>query len=373
MGFDADVYTRDSHPPPEKLLPAGCSVRRGEDGQLLVSRDNALLFAVWGPKPVEAEDVAEEIAPLIPGARLLWQVGVEGSAPERVEPAVAFARALADAAGGGVYDQVHGLWVGGRIRRPRRTRERRVDVVTLTWYAHVDRRPTDLGTLWLELCRRHYPAALPRRFGATEPLLGRLDRDGDLGFVAAAEGEHGVYLVGTGPVYGGSLSGPWPSRMGPVARHTLTVDRAVGQDVAVLFVTVAEAAGCHLAVADVVREMVWTGRTLVFEAGTERPPPPLLGRWPGLPPRLSAWTWFGPPYDRLVRSHLPTAEPTPGGLLHRWAPRPLDADELRTAAPSSWLPTDLLARLDADTLGGERVEPARRIPRLVPRRPFWGR
>jgi len=182
-----------------------------------------------------------------------------------------------------------------------------------------------------------------------------------------------VYLVGTGPVYGGSLSGPWPSRMGPVARHTLTVDRAVGQDVAVLFVTVAEAAGCHLAVADVVREMVWTGRTLVFEAGTERPPPPLLGRWPGLPPRLSAWTWFGPPYDRLVRSHLPTAEPTPGGLLHRWAPRPLDADELRTAAPSSWLPTDLLARLDADTLGGERVEPARRIPRLVPRRPFWGR
>jgi hypothetical protein len=97
-------------------------------------------------------------------------------------------RALADAAGGGLHDQVHGLWVDGRIRRPRPTRERRVNVVTLTWYAHVDRRPADLGTRWLELCRRHYPAALPHRFGATEPLPGRLDRDGDAAFAAAVDG-----------------------------------------------------------------------------------------------------------------------------------------------------------------------------------------
>jgi hypothetical protein len=371
MGFNADVYTGDGYPPPEELLPAGCSARRGEDGELLVSRGDDLLFAVWGPELVEAEDVAGEIAPLITGARLLWHVGAEGWAPDRVELAVAFARALADAAGGGVFDQVHGLWVGGRIRRPRPTREQRVDVIELTWYAHVDRRPTDLGTRWLELCRQHYPAALPRRFGATEPLPGRLDRDGDAAFVAAAEGEHGVHLVGAGPVYHGSLSGPRPPWMGPVVQHSLAVDRAAGEDLAVLFAAVAEAAGCHLAVANVVREMVWTGRTLVFEAGTERSPPPLLGRWPGLPPRPPAWSWFGPSYDRLVRSHLPTAEPTPGGLLHRWAARPLDADELHAAAPDPWLPADLLARLDTDALGRDRVEPARRIPRLDPRRRFW--
>jgi hypothetical protein len=160
--------------------------------------------------------------------------------------------------------------------------------------------------------------------------------------------------------------------MGPVIQHTLTVDRAAGEDVAALFVAMAEATGCHLAVANVLREMAWTGRTLVFEAGTERRPPPLLGRWPGLPPRPSAWTWFGPPYERLVRSHLPTAEPTPGGLLHRWATRPLDADELRAAAPDPWLPAGLLARLGRDALGREHVEPARRIPRLAPRRRFWG-
>lgn len=51
--------------------------------------------------------------------------------------------------------------------------------------------------------------------------------------------------------------------MGPVVQHSLVVDRAVGEDLAVLFVAVAEAAGCHLAVANVEREMVWTGRTLM--------------------------------------------------------------------------------------------------------------
>ncbi|OLT09508.1 hypothetical protein BJF78_30605 [Pseudonocardia sp. CNS-139] len=377
MSYDLAVYTRER----TDLVGTIRSIPTldiGEDGAadsgLVAVRaaDRAYLFDAGGPDALDPEDVPDEVADVHSGVVWRYWVTVEGSGDAGSRAAVRFARALARAAGGAVLDQTTGVWVDGRTHRPRRSRERRLDVVTLRWYALRGARPDDLGARWLEQCRRHLPSALPRRFGPVEPMAHKLATDGDDGFAEVLAGTEGLlFLAGTPPFLGGSLTGGGARRrFGPVEVHTATVDRATpAGPMRDLLVGVAEAVGCFFASAEVQRNLAWTGRSLYLDEGAEHDvylAP--RGEWLGLPPRPVAWSWYGPAYAPLVRDGLPGAEPAAGGLLHRWRPEPADRDEIAASTP--WLRPDLLAREEETAFGSAHLERAARVPRLGRRR-WW--
>lgn len=368
MSYDIAVYTRESCDVPRRadLIRSIPDLEADEDdGRVRARHDGRYAFDVAGPEPVEAEDVPPGLAELHAGTRWVHVVVVQGSSAAGIARAVRFARALATAADGAVYDRNDGIWLDGTTHRPPVAPDRRVDVVAVHWYARRADRPADLAARWLDLCRRHLPAALPRRYGPGEPPVHRFDRDED--FATVVDAEDVVFFAGTPPCLAGALAGGVPARPGPVEAHTLTVDRAAADGLVELFVAMAEAAGCVYASAAVERGLSWTGRTLYHDAGAERSG--YLaggGEFVGLPPEPVAWSWFGPPYARLVGRDLPGCEPTATGLLHRWAEVPPDRDGI--VAPVPWTRPDLLARRDA----AGRPVPAARIPRPL-RRSLWSR
>jgi hypothetical protein len=226
-------------------------------------------------------------------------------------------------------------------------REERVDVLRLQWYVDSRHEPADVPERWLALCREHLPQAVPRRFGATEPLRGRLDRDGDAAFGRAfAEAETLLFMAGEPPCLGGSLgTRQRPARLGPMTSHQLDVRLDVATaDPAVraLFEAAAEAFGTVFASASVRRDLLWTGRTLVVDRPDPDEQPFLapLGEWLGLPARRPRWAWFGPAYRRLV-------------------PASWERD---------WVLPDLIARLAEPDPARRR---ARRLPRGLGRSPWW--
>ncbi|MDO9377476.1 MAG: hypothetical protein Q7T56_01405 [Nocardioidaceae bacterium] len=237
-----------------------------------------------------------------------------------------------------------------------------IDTLHLRWYARRDDRPGDLAERWLSQCRRHLPAALPRRFGDAEPLRGRLDRDGDAGFVAALAATTGLlFTAGTRPAHGGSLPGATPETWaGPVEVATLAVDHDT--DVRGLLAGFADAAGCFFAEATVEHGVLLSEGELVHLGPSGSPYLAPLGRFAGLPPAPVTWTWFGPPYVRLVSRHLPGPTELGGGLLQGWSEDGPDA-------ASTWLPAALTARRPPD---GGALEPASRMPRGLGPSP-WSR
>ena len=210
----------------------------------------------------------------------------------------------------------------------------RLDVLSLRWYVDRRREPDDLPRRWLATARAHLPAALPRRFGATEPLRGR---GGDNAFVTAyAAADTLLAHRGSAPTLGGTLGTPnLRHRLGPMTSHSLDVRWDAADDPAVhaFFVAFAEAAGTVFASAARRHDLVWTGRTL-YSDGPDGGEPYLapLGQWLGLPPRAPQWAWFGPDYRRML--------PAPD--------------------PGTWVDPRFVARL-------AEIEPGRRVAARVPR------
>lgn len=347
MSRDLSVYLRE--------LPDVAAVARAvglaiDDGVLRL--DGEYVADVGGPEPVEPGDVPTQVEPAdvpeLDVASCRWSVSVvvQGSAPAGVERAVAFARALAGATGI-VEDPATGLWSAGTLHTPTSSSDRLVDVVQLRWYVRRADAPADLAQRWLHLCRTHLPAALPVRFGPSEPPRLRLDVDGDAAFVTAHVAD-AVHYRAARPCYEGSLAAA--AGRGPVRTHGLTVDRTALDDPALraaaqdLFVAIAAASGAFYASASVQRDLTWTGRQL-YSTSSE-PPLAFGGSWLGLPARPVAWSWFGPAYRKLVARRLDL-----DGPLHRWADELLDADAL----PATWLPPELTSSGTDD--------PAARVPR----------
>jgi hypothetical protein len=219
----------------------------------------------------------------------------------------------------------------------------RVDVLALRWYVDRRREPADLAQRWLDTARAHLPPALPRRFGDSEPLRGRLDRDGDDAFLAAyATADVLLAHSGSEPTLGGTLGTPnLRHRLGPMTSHSLDVrlDAADEPGVRAFFAAFAGATATVYASASIRRGLIWTGRTL-YSDGPDGSEPYLapLGQWLGLPPRAPVWAWFGADYRRLV--------PMPTAVAH--------------IHPATWIDPRLVARLD-------EIEPSRRVAARVPR------
>lgn len=112
---------------------------------------------------------------MIVGASYLYSVMVEGTTHADIPHAVRFAKRLAETLDGAVVDQqTTQVWSRSRARTIERpTPETRVATVDLVWLCLRADISDDPPKLFLETAKRHLPEALPRRFGAYEPLKGR--------------------------------------------------------------------------------------------------------------------------------------------------------------------------------------------------------
>ncbi|MEU7901423.1 hypothetical protein [Actinoplanes sp. NPDC049118] len=220
-----------------------------------------------------------------------------------------------------------------------------LDVLVLRWYERRDRSP-DIVARWLDAARELLPEAMPRRFGDTEPLRGRLDRDGPEAFARAhANADSLLLLSGTPPVYHATLAAAEARPRGPVAVHSLHAQLPPGDDRVRRFALALTHPGTVYVSASVAGGMQREGRTLYGPA--ERPEEPYLapmGDWSGLPPEPPDWCWFGAAYARLAGRRL-AGERVAGGLLYTGGP---------------WVPESLRARLS-------EADPARRHARRMPR------
>jgi hypothetical protein len=323
-------------------------------------------FTVDGPVQVDPEDVPDEVTAVLLGATHVFFVRVEGSADVDVPHAVRFARRLAESLGGVVVDpQTDQVWSRGVLRTAAKpARDQRVNVITLAWYTRFQSVGSDFGARYLAICRRLLPEALPRRFGETEPLQGKLTDGGDEGFAQAWSGATSLlFFVASPPCIGGSMyAGPGEQHRRPVWRMSLQAHyeplrgEPLWRDaVRRFFVAVSEDLDAFFASAEVTRGSIWNGRSLWADANTEWTiMPARVNGWMGLPPYPVWWAWYGEPYSSLVQGRLDAGDVTrhPRGLLHQLAAEPLDREHLTRLVTSrrglrrvaAWVPSELLAK-----------------------------
>jgi hypothetical protein len=209
--------------------------------------------------------------------------------------------------------------------------QRKLDVVVVRWYERLDRSP-DVVPRWLAAARDHLPEATPRRYGDSEPLRGRFDRDGEAGLTRAyAEADSLLFLAGTPPVFHASLStrGTGRLRGGPVGAHTLHAELDPADERLHRFALALTHPGTIY-----VSASVSGGETL--DRGTlygpgDRPAEPYLaplGFWLGLPPTRPAWHFFGTAYTRALPADLGT-----GWVPERFQARLQEDDIAQRHAP----------------------------------------
>jgi hypothetical protein len=226
--------------------------------------------------------------------------------------------------------------------------ERRIDVLQVRWYVRAEGL-AGIVPRWFAAAREHLPEALPRRFGDSEPLRGKLDRDGEAGVEKMYErADSSLYLRGDPPVHGGAMSRG--NKYGPTSSHSLAVETGIADDrVRAFALALADEHTLYLS-ASIDRDLLLSGRTLVHDRpSTSEPYLAGLGTWLGLPPEPPLWCWFGPEYARDV----------PGERLQ----------DGRLWTGGAWVPENLRARLD-------EPDPARRTAPKMPgelRRSPWRR
>jgi hypothetical protein len=255
------------------------------------------------------------------------------------------------------------------------------DEVSVRWYFLAEDLPKDLPARLLGLAKTYLPEAIPHRFGTSEPFQGRLDRDGDQGFVAACREEPGatMYFTTTYPVLSGSFTQPNPKTRRDLGNLHLNLSRDALADPAWrralyrFFVHAAAESRAFFADAEVVRAQAPEGSFSMW--GDEFPRYPVLNDvWVGLPPYPQWWSWFGPLLANTVRPHLAgRLEEHPEGLFHSWSEEPCDRDQISALLPDPaqpWVPAKHSATYANDVAAVSLAETMpRRLSRNIYRTP----
>lgn len=371
MSYDITVYGDRALTRPELVdtvrAAAGLDStdELGPGMQVVRGKRGAYCFTVDGPSSIEAEDLPDEVSAQVLGATVQYQVLVEGSAEVSIPHAIRFAKRLAANIHGAMLDEQTGeIWAASGNRKVARpARLDRIDIIDIDWYFTPSE--TDLAALYLSLARRHLPEALPRRFGSYEPLQHQLDAVGDAGFVHSANESRGsIYWKGTFPVLEGSLHArQYDGAPAELPRVSLSLERSAFDDprwrrvLRAFFIEFAQSGKAYFAAAEVVRNLLWNGRSVSysFDGTVEQTYSLVRYRegWMGLPPHPVWWSLFGAEYVPLISPHLPQAAVVEGGaLFYAASDAPADRDELSRMLPTvgrlrrrraPWLPSELLA------------------------------
>ncbi|MBX9471660.1 hypothetical protein [Microcella sp.] len=361
MSYDLAVYTSRAASTEElRTLIAkstGLAVEEGTDRSFTVVRGvrRRYCFTIDGPVVVEAEDVPEDVAALVLGARFLYSISVEGTIESEIPHATRFARRLAEVLDGASSDQQSGeVWSRSRSRMIQKPeRHSRVEVLKLRWVCLRDEMKPDAASIFLDTARHILPEALPRRFGEYEPFQGKLALDGEGGFRRAwEESILSLHTSGTVPCLGGYLSAG-PSALRPDAFWSLSLDflaepiEDARWQVAIrhLFTALADQLPAFYASAEVTGGNIWTGRSIWVDGETEWGINPKAREgWTGLPPLPTWWTWLGHPYEQYF-PFLPVdrISSTARGVLYEGSSEPSGPSQLPHL--SEWLPADLFSNL----------------------------
>lgn len=340
MSYDLTVYATDNIDG-DRLMALvesipGLSVGDGGDGEFSVLRGKrrTYSFTVFGPYRIEPEDVPEDVVPHVLDPATSWQVVVEGSSPSEIAPARRFAKSLAQASRGvAVDEQTEDVLGGKKPRRVDRPATERVRLLDLEWYSPASAPPAP--ALWLELARKLFPEALPRRYGGYQPYPYRLDRDGEGLFVTEfghiRERYESQIFVGSNPcLSGGLFAPPWGGYLFDNL-HMLAApldDPRWRNTVRRFFVAYARRRGSVLAVGEVLRNHTLSGppNDGRDQHGSLRAADGILG----LPANPVWLTWLGNDYLPLVRDHLPPEHTTyyPEGALYAPTDEPADRGQL---------------------------------------------
>lgn len=338
-------------------------------------------FTVEQPERIEPEDVPEEVTTVLLGATSLVVVHVEGSADSEVPHAIRAAKRIAMAMRGAVHDvQTDEVHRRGTKRQVKPSRGKIVTTLNINWWVRTGGLDlTSTAETFIELARRYFPDALPRRYGTTEPLQHRWEPGGAEAFITSLNEEPMVgartWWTGSGSVADGSLgSSFWEDAV--VTSHSLTIfanaldDVRHRESVVRLFAAFASRIDAVYASASVLHGAEWSGRQLWSPTSAERElglgP---RGIWKGLPPTPTWLSWFGTDYADEIGPHLSfgSVQRHDSGLFHRSAIEPADRADLarlltpatppvgrrwfglrgprqrQAPEPESWLPIEYLA------------------------------
>ncbi|WP_336203861.1 hypothetical protein [Nonomuraea sp. LPB2021202275-12-8] len=386
MSYDLEVYGAYAVAP-ERLsalvADAGGLIqvmRTGAVVDRLVRGEPAHAFVIEGPFSLEREDLPDDVAAAAVGVKVRYEFTVEDHSRAAVTFARKVARRLAELSGGVVHDRQDDEWpIWPRTaRRFKPPAAQRIDTLGLEWFVRREDLRGELPGSLLAALRAWIPEALPRRFGAYEPLRHQLSDDGDAGFVQAWRSESGgLYWKAVRPCLAGSASAvgeaftPWvvgdePPLDHPVARLSLIFDLRVLSDqrwrdeLVAAFAHIARVTGAFYGQAGVERGWRYGGGSLQSDGETEtRTSPVCRDRWSGLPPYPMWLAWFAGPYLPHVGPHRGAGcERLGGGLLCRAGDHPDQA----TGSP--W-PADLMMTLLDE--GDPRFPDVDRVPaRVIP-------
>jgi hypothetical protein len=343
-------------------------------------------FSLDLPVRVETEDLPEEISAAMFAPVSYIAINANGSDEREIAAARRVAKALAHRFEGVALDRQNDeIWP----RSSRRTaakpeRNTIVSLVEFSWFLPASRVSPNLIQDWLELCRRHVPEALPRRYGEFEPLQGKFAEGGQEQFLREWElADDTISFAGSLPVTGGSL---------PVGRERgrgqARIVKAVEVSVLLsafddprwtssfrrLFVDFAERSESVYAYGEVARGFEWSGRQPWFSlSDTERTSYPNRGEWLGLLPYPTFWSWYGNVYRPYLEGRLlhGTTQALNGGLLNELSAQPTDRDALHALAASDpardrsgWIPSSLQLSLLPNPQGlyPDPMAPAQTVP-----------
>lgn len=114
MSYDLTVYAVRELDEAAFLAVVGTmtdlDVEDDGDGEVKIVRgeERAYAFTVFGPDPVELDELPDEVLPLLSEPIAIWRVVVEGSDPDEFPAARRFAETLATASGGVAFDEQTG-------------------------------------------------------------------------------------------------------------------------------------------------------------------------------------------------------------------------------------------------------------------------
>lgn len=383
MSYDLDVYGKVSLTSRELAKvasSAGADARRGRGwaakSVTVLDDSQNPAFTVEGPFRVEPDDLPRGVSEIL-GSKMVYNIHVPyivdlaGGGFRAVPDSLHLAAARAYAVN--LAGRVEGTVVDPQIHQSGDPQPASADenaaptpelYLHLEWFRRLDGSPESkaLAAAYLRAAKAVLPVAVPARFGPSEPLRGRLPRDGDDVFDDTYRTECRLStLVMTSKTFSSGSISPWSSitssgyQTASVVFALSALEKSGSLDRVQGFVAeMARQSGSFFAFAEVNSNRYTTARPRGFD-----------GAWGGLPTDPQWITWYNTEYAALVVPQLlaGSTETYAEGTIHRWSDKPTSSEEIRRfAGRDPWVSADLRGAVEVTANGVRGTVPAKVLP-----------